>query len=231
MTRQIFASALIAGLAAGTLAFLLQYLLINPLTFEAELFETGVREHFKASLTAAVQSPAGLDAPVVQGVSGIVQDMGFSIIAYTAFGLILVSGMALAAWSGHAIGASQGILWGAAGFVTAQLAPALGLPPEPPGVVATEVGLRQAWLIGCMISTAAGLAFLAFGRGATGIAVAAVLIALPHVWGAPHLDTYFGIVPPELAARYVTASLAVSALGWVVLGWVATTIWTRLEPA
>ena len=61
MTRQIFASALYAGLAAGALAFLLQYLFINPLILEGELYEDGTRTHFAASLDAAVQSPAGLD--------------------------------------------------------------------------------------------------------------------------------------------------------------------------
>ncbi len=234
MARQLGASALFAGLAAGALAFLLQYFLINPLTFEAELFETGQRVHFQSSLTAPVESPAGLaleGAGASQSLGSLVQDAGFSVIAYTAYALLLVALMGFAQRAGVAISPRQGAIWGMAGFLSFQLAPAFGLPPEPPGVIAAEVGLRQTWMLGCVIATAAGLAMLAFGRGALAIVIGAVLIAAPHIWGAPHLDTYFGIVPPELAARYATHSLGVAAVGWTVLGWVAATVMNRMEPA
>lgn len=229
MAKQLVAGALFAGIAAGLIAFLLQLALINPLSFEAELYESGVRVHFQASLDAPVQSPAGPDLDRVQTLGGLVQDGGFSIISYTAYALMLVAAMALAIRSGHTISARTGLIWGAAAFVAFQLAPALGLPPKPPGMIGPEVGLRQTWYLGCVLATAIGLGLFAFGRGALPVAAGIVLIALPHVIGAPKLDTYFGIVPPELAGEFATASLAVSAVGWAVLGLVAGFTLSRMQ--
>ncbi|MDH5798585.1 MAG: CbtA family protein, partial [Paracoccaceae bacterium] len=211
MTRQIFASALFAGLAAGTVAFLLQYLFINPLILEAEAYEAGIRAHFQASLDAPVQSPAGLDFETTRDLARDAQTFGFSLITYTAFALVLLAGMAFAERFGHAITARSGLIWGLAAFVTVQLAPAFGLPPEVPGAIGTALELRQIWWLGCVIATGIGLALIAFGAATIYPIIGITLMALPHLFGAPHLDTYFGIVPPELASRYVTAVLGTSA--------------------
>ena len=230
MTRQIFASALYAGLAAGALAFLLQYLFINPLILEGELYEDGTRTHFAASLDAAVQSPAGLD--MIETTRDFTRDamsFGVSLITYTAFALILVGLMAAADRMGRTITPRQGIIWGLAAFVSFQLAPAFGLPPELPGTVAAEVGLRQQWWIGCVLATGAGIALIAFGAGLILPILGIALIAAPHLIGAPHLDTYFGVAPPELSAQFATASLAVSAATWTILGLLASTFYTRSE--
>jgi predicted cobalt transporter CbtA len=48
-----------------------------------------------------------------------------------------------------------------------------------------------------------------------------ILVLAPHVIGAPHLDTYFGVAAPELAAEFATRSLGFAAMGWVVLGTIA----------
>ncbi len=227
MARQIFTSAIFAGLGAGVVAFILQFFFINPLLIEGELYESGVRAHFAASLEAPVQSPAGLDVGFERDFTRDAQTFGFNLITYTAFALILVAAMALAERFGRAVTPRQGIVWGLGAFVVVQLAPAFGLPPELPGTVAAEVGARQAWWIGCVIATGAGVALIAFTRGLAMMAAGAVLIALPHLIGAPQLDTYFGVAAPELAAHFATASLAVSAATWVVLGALASHFWTR----
>ena len=227
MARQLFSTAIFSGLGAGIVAFVLQYFFINPLLLEGELYESGVRAHFAASLEAPVQSPAGLDVGFERDFGRDAQTFGFNLITYTAFALILVAAMALAERFGRPVTPRQGIVWGLGAFVAVQLAPAFGLPPELPGTVAAEVGARQAWWIGCVIATGAGVALIAFTRGLAMMAAGAVLIALPHLIGAPQLDTYFGVAAPELAAHFATASLAVSAATWVVLGALASHFWTR----
>ena len=188
MTRHLLTSGLIAGLAAGMVAALLQFWLVTPLLLEGELYESGIRTHFAASLSAPVQSPAGPAEGLGQDLSRHAMTAGFNLVAYTAFALILLAGMALAERSGHALTARRGIIWGLCGFIAMHLAPAIGLPPELPGTVAAEVELRQVWWLGTAAATALGLGLISFGHGLLPfIGIAA--LALPHLIGAPHLDT------------------------------------------
>ena len=118
-------------------------------------------------------------------------------------------------------------MWGLAGFIAVQLAPAFGLPPELPGTAAADRGARQIWWAGCVLATLLGIASMTYVRNAAGIAVGVLLIAAPHVIGAPHLDAYYGIAPPELASHFVTRSLGVAAASWVMLGSIAGALWAR----
>ena len=58
---------------------------------------------------------------------------------------------------GKPVDLNQGFLWGAAGFVVFSAAPALGLPPELPGMTAATLGSRQLWWFGTVFVTAIGL--------------------------------------------------------------------------
>jgi len=57
-----------------------------------------------------------------------------------------------------------------------------------------------------------------------------VLLALPHLVGAPELEGFGGVVPPELASAFAARSLGVGLIAWVTLGWLLAWFWTR-EPA
>lgn len=227
MNRHLFTSALFAGLLAGLIAALLQFTFVIPLLLEGELFETGTRVHFAASLDAAVQSPSGLSEGLGQDVSRHVKTLGFNVVAYTAFALMMIAGMAFAERSGHVITARQGMIWGLAGFVALHLAPAFGLAPELPGTIAAEVELRQVWWLSTVAASIVGLALIAFGTGLMIPALGVIALALPHIIGAPELDTYFGIAPPELSAHFATRSLGVAAASWTVLGFLTAYFWTR----
>jgi len=226
MTRHLLTSGLFAGLAAGLIAALLQFWLVTPLLLEGELYESGTRIHFAASLTAPVQSPAGPAEGLTQDLSRHVMTAGFDVVAYTAFALILLAGMALSERYGNPLNVRSGIVWGLCGFIAMHLAPAIGLAPELPGSVGAEVEVRQIWWIGTVIITALGLGLIAFGNGLLPF-VGITGLVLPHFIGAPHLDTYFGIAPPELAAEFASRSLGVAAASWVVLGSLAAYFFTR----
>ncbi|GFE65004.1 CbtA family protein [Litoreibacter roseus] len=228
MLKHILTSAVFAGVAVGVLAAAVQLWLMTPLLLEGELFETGARVHFAAD--GSPQSEAGppslMDEPVRH-----LTTAGFGIVTFTAFGFLMAAGFALATRAGHVVTPRAGLIWGLCGFIAVQLAPAVGLSPELPGTVAPEVEMRQAWWLGTVIATTVALALIAFGRGTLSWIIATALILAPHIVGAPHLDTYYGVAPPELSAHFAARSLGTSALSWCLLGLIAATVWSHQEEA
>ena len=141
------------------------------------------------------------------------------------FGLALLGAMALA---GVRIDARSGLAFGVAGFVAVALAPSLGLPPEIPGSGAAELGARQTWWFLAVAATAIGLAGLLLTRNVALQIGGVVLIALPHIFGAPHPHEYVSTAPAELAGHFVATSLAVTAIFWAVLGYASGAVYERL---
>ncbi|MDA5095426.1 CbtA family protein [Aliiroseovarius sp. KMU-50] len=226
MIKNLASSAMLAGVLTGIIASALQFYFVIPLVLEGELYETGARIHFPVD--GSPQSEAG--APGLGGEWGRhLMTVAFNFVSFTAYGLILVALMAYAALRGVAVTPKSGLLWGLAGFTAVQLAPAMGLPPELPGTIAPEVMPRQIWWSGTIIASAAGLALIAFGRGLPMILGGAALLLLPHLIGAPHLDTYWGVSAPELAAHFATVSLGVAAASWAVLGTLCAWFYQKVE--
>ena len=222
--QRIFASALFAGLAVGLIAAALQFAFVIPLLLEGELYETGARVHFSA--TGSAQSDAGAPPYTAEHMRHLLT-IAFNMINYTAFGLFMVAGYAWIEKRGGTVVVRDGILWGIAGFAIVMMAPAFGLPPELPGTIAPEVEPRQIWWIGTVLATLAGLVAIGFGKSLLMFALGVILILAPHVIGAPHLDTYFGIAPPELSAHFVTRTLGVGFVAWVLLGGLTAYFWNR----
>ena len=84
------------------------------------------------------------------------------------------------------------------------------------------------WWISTIVASATGLGLIAFGRSYLPLA-GVILMAIPHLLGAPHLNTFFGVAPPELAAEFATLSLGTAAAGWVMLGYVVAATLKRLD--
>lgn len=224
MNQKLLTSAVFAGLAAGLIAALLQFSFVIPTLLEGELFEGGERVHFVTD--GSPQSDRG--APSLGGDFGRhAMTVGFNIVTYVGFAFLMLAAMALTEMRGFTkITARQGIIWGLAGFIAVQLAPAIGLPPVLPGTVGAEVEARQAWWMGTIAASGIGLWMIAFVRGPVAL-LGIVLLAVPQFIGAPRLDTYWGVAPPELAAQFVTFSLGAAAVGWTCLGFFCAWFWTR----
>ena len=220
MLKNIVTAAVLAGVAAGIVAAILQFVFVVPALLEGELFESGARVHFATD--GSPQSERG--APGLGDEAGRhAMTLAFGVVGYTGFGLILAGLMTLARdRAGASGGWRTGLVWGLAGFLAVQLAPAVGMPPVLPGTVGAEIVPRQLWWAGTILATALGLWLIAFGRSALPLAGIA-LILLPQLVGAPHLDRYWGVAPPELAAQFATLSLGTAAMGWATLG--ALTAW------
>ena len=244
MIQRMLASALIAGFAAGLLAAVLHFAFIQELIFLGEKYETGALVHFAGSGelapaddhahaegTGAHSHESTLAETEVDGGNNDVIRMALTVLftglLYVAYGLILVAGFSMAERFGQVIGPREGVLWGVAGFAALQMAPAMGLAPELPGTVAADIALRQVWWLGTVLATGGGLALIGYGRGVMFIALGCALIAAPHVIGAPHLETFSGVAPPEVSAEFAARVLGVGLAAWVALGWGAAKLWNN----
>lgn len=221
--RALFA-AILAGVAAGLLLTVVQMWRVTPLILQAETYEAGAApEHAAGHLPGGGRivlahaghdhadeawMPAdGMERAVFTGIANLVTGVAFSLLLLGAMMLV-----------GRPITATSGLAWGGLGFIVFQLAPAAGLAPELPGMPAAELFARQVWWWGAVIATAGGIACLALARPIAAKALGAVLIALPHIIGAPHPESHASAVPAALAASFAANALATSAVFWIVLG-------------
>ncbi len=161
--------------------------------------------HFHSSESWAPRD--GTERTFYTAVSNIVTAIAFSLMIVAVFLL-----------RGKSVDMSSGILWGAAGFSVFALAPALGLPPELPGMTAAGLESRQAWWIGTVIATAIGIGFFTESKSILPKIAAPAILAAPHLIGAPHPFLFESSLPAELSAQFAVASLVTSAFFWLVLG-------------
>ena len=222
MFSKVVVSALIAGFGAGLFAAALQFAFVQPILLHAELFETGALTHFGADPSAAhVAHEGGIDI-MRDGLSVM-----FSALIYVGYALMLLALMVFAEERGHPITARTGLIWGIAGWITVQMAPAFGLAPELPGMNAADVDARQIWWFATVAATGFGLWFIAFGRNWAMWGVAIILLAAPHIIGAPMPDTLTGPAPPELGAEFAARAIGTGLAVWAVLGLLLGAVWSK----
>jgi cobalt transporter subunit CbtA len=224
--QRIFFAAVLAGLAAGLAMSALQQWKVAPLILAAEVYENaapaeatahpeGTAPHTHEEAAPAHEHDAEAWAPR-DGPERIFYTVLANILGCMGFALLLAAVSVLA---GLPITATNGVIWGVAGFVAFQLAPALGLAPELPGMPAADLGARQLWWWGTALATGAGFIVVAKLRNPTGIAIAAILLLAPHIIGAPQLTgEHATAVPAHLATEFAAASLAAGALFWLTVG-------------
>ena len=232
MLRRVLVTGLTAGLLAGLFAAAIQISWITPIIQQAEVYEsaeapTGAPDPaFRPGTSGAsfvlpaaerLEGDEGAWAPE-DGIERTLFTVLANVLTGIGFGLILVAAVTL---SGRHVDPGLGVLWGLAGFAVFTLAPALGLPPELPGMVAADLGARQTWWIGTVISTASGLALIVFARHRLLKGLGVALLLVPHAVGAPHPGQFGSMVPGELAAEFAVASLFTAALFWTALGGIA----------
>ena len=228
MFRRIFLTALLAGTISGLFAATVHQLKLVPLIAAAEVYETAA--------SASQAAPRDSNHGVVEWQPDTARERAlYTLLADTltgiGFALVLTGGAALAQLRGYPFDARRGVLWGAAGFTAFVLSPAIGLPPELPGMVSAALAERQQWWLLAAGATASGLALIAFARVPALRIGGAVVLLLPHLLGAPTAGHGAGMTPPELAAEFATASLAAAAAFWLLLGVVSGWLYRRFETA
>lgn len=220
MIGRILLAAVAAGLIAGAFVSGAQMLKVVPLIYAAEAYEApapGAETHTHDN------AAPGHSHEHDHGVGWMPED-GFERIAFTAltnivlgagFALLIAAGMTL---RGRATNWRLGLIWGASGFLAFSFLPALGLPPELPGMAAADLTGRQLWWVLTVAASAGGLALIAFSPNWPLRFLGAAMLAMPHLVGAPHPHEFSGGVPAELAAQFVATSLVTAGLFWLLLG-------------
>ncbi|TMJ64973.1 MAG: cobalt transporter, partial [Alphaproteobacteria bacterium] len=173
--RRLVFAALCAGLLSGVFAAVAHHIATVPLILEAETYEK----------SASRASAAAHDHSSAWEPENGAERTAYTLLAdiLTGFGFALLLGAGLTLCGGEA-GWRQGLLWGLAGFATFTVAPSLGLPPQLPGSEAAPLFDRQLWWLGTAAATGCALALIAFTTRARWTILAAVLIVLPHLYGA-----------------------------------------------
>ncbi len=234
MLNRIVFVALLAGGLAGLLTSALQQLLVVPLIQRAEVYEAAPMHH---DMAAAAAPSKPLATSTADHTADTAASTGFDVKraaittvatvgAAVGFTLMLLAVMQAL---GEPITTSHALAWGAAGFAVAGLAPALGLAPELPGSASGDLNLRQLWWAGTAASTALGLWLVFRNRASWALPLGALLLAAPHIIGAPQPSMLTSTVPAELASAFVARSLAIQAIFWVLIGGLAGYFWSRGE--
>lgn len=232
MIGRVLLAALLAGIAAGLFYGAIQHVRLTPLILEAEKYENAgdghSHDHAAAATTTDTTAAQSAAAPEAQAPAEAEEGWApadgtertsftflASIIAGAGFAALL-AGVSLL--SGIRITPRNGVLWGIAGFLAVHLAPAASLPPELPGMPAGDLFLRQLWWVGTIAAT--GIAIWLFTQRTEMWAkvAAVVLVALPHIIGAPMPPTHESAVPAVISAAFAANTLAAAALLWIAIG-------------
>jgi len=213
--RMFLTVALLAGISAGLVGWGLHMISTTPLILEAEVYENAApAEPSVATDGHDHQHEVEAWAPA-DGWERNAYSLGAQVITGVGFAFLLTAAIV---FFGKGADWRRGLLWGLAGFASFTLAPSIGLPPELPGTEAAPLLDRQLWWIGTVIATAAGLFAAARLRNVYGYAIAVVLIAAPHIIGAPQPEVPGGLAPEELEHKFILVAIASSLVFWLVLG-------------
>jgi len=209
MVRALVLSAAAAGLAGGLVAATYQALVATPLILAAEIFEHA----------GEVAGGVDLGRHLLTSLATIVMAIGGALIL---LGLMVLDG--------GRITATRALPWGAGAFAALALAPAVGLPPELPGMPAADLVERQVWWLATALATAFGLWTIFRRGGAASLVLGVLVIILPHVVGAPQPFSHETAVPAGLAAQFGAVSLASSLILWITVSSIAGAVFDRLKP-
>lgn len=225
--RRIILAACCAGLIGGLLLTILQQVGTTPIILAAEeyelpeataLAESGAAGHDPAHGAPAWSPEDGVERTFYSFLSNSLAGIAFSAVLIALMSQVQIRGMAQ-------LNALSGLAWGAAGFAAFFAAPAIGLPPEIPGIDAGPIAQRQVWWVLTALATAAGIGLIAFAPRLFKAAGAA-LIAAPHVLGAPrpagpefhHPDPDAVALLTALHHDFIIASAVTNLLFWTALG-------------
>ena len=227
--RNIILTSLLLGLLAGSLLTLLQMVAVNPIIFAAEAYEEKAapevahshsHDHSHAhSHDDEAWAPAdGFERSGYSFVANVLAAIGFAAMLLAIMSQLQLQGLTQ-------LSLSRGLLWGLAGFGVFFLMPALGLPPEIPGVEAAAIENRQTWWLLAVVAGIAGLVLLAFAPAKYKL-IGPLLLALPFIVGAPHIGgPEFSHSDPQavtaltaLHQQFIVASGLSNLLFWLALG-------------
>jgi cobalt transporter subunit CbtA len=225
-------AALIAGMLAGVLLSGIQYFRLSPLIAAAEVFEKAeagkAEEPCKETMPGMKMCPedgSGMWEPA-PGLERFGLASVASLIAGGGFALVLAG---LSQLLGIPITRQNGWIWGLMGFLSVHVATSAGLAPELPGMPVADLLQRQVWWLGTIIATATAIYLFTQKQALWALPLGVVLVALPHVIGAPQAPAGNTDVAPALAAEFAANAIAAAAVFWIVMGALLGRLLPRFE--
>jgi cobalt transporter subunit CbtA len=229
MIGRIVLAALVAGLLAGLVMAGIQFTRLTPLIQLAEIYETAddpnadpARAAIAQAAKPCVETMPGMkmcgDEPVWQPTEGWQRTLSTSvtlILTGIGFAAMLVG---ISMIINVPITKQNGLIWGLCGFLAVAVSPAAGLPPELPGMPVADLMPRQIWWAGTIAATAVAIYLITIRPEPWAKLTGIILIALPHLLGAPLPPNTVSTVPPVLAAEFVANSIAAAAIFWSLIG-------------
>jgi cobalt transporter subunit CbtA len=249
--RRLIAGALAIGVLAGLLLTIVQQWGVTPLILAAETFEesgSGAAAdahghagshgpapapdlHHSAHSSDPEPEPGHSHDPAASwapaaGAERLLFTLLANVLAGIGFAAVLLALMTQAwQWNLSGFSVRHGWRWGGAGFFALFLYPALGLPPEIPGMEAAGLENRQGWWLLAVLGAAVGLALLAFAPLSRKW-LATIPLSLPWLPGAPsHSGAAFAHADPrvvaqltELHQQFIGVSLLTNLVFWLALG-------------
>jgi len=213
--KSLLIAAAATSLFAGILLTLLQQAQVIPLIEQAEVLESKQLHSHDVHEHAA---PAGHEHEHQwmprQGVQRQLFTTLSNVVIALGFTLILAAGVSLAK---RQINWRRGMLWGLAGYTVFFLAPAIGMTPELPGMSSADLDQRQLWWLCASSCSAVGLALMVFKREWSYKLGGVIVLALPHIIGAPNHDGDPG-VPMAMLQSFLFASIVANGLFWLSMG-------------
>jgi cobalt transporter subunit CbtA len=205
--KSIALAAGVAGLVAGIALTAIQQVRVVPLLRTAEVLEEAGLAPTREAKKAQERSDT----------ERLVESAVANIVLGTGFALILTAGMTLRGQRGW----RTGLAWGVAGYFVFFAAPAIGLPPELPGVESVPLVPHTLWWLFTVTLTALGLWMLVFATRPTSRVAGLVLVAIPHIVGAPHGAAQQLTATHDLANEFITATALANAIFWLMIGLIA----------
>ncbi|SPL62442.1 CbtA family protein [Ochrobactrum soli] len=222
--RTLFFTALLAGLAGGLLSSAANITLTVPLILKAEVFEHAEARKAEVVASSSETSDHEHEAPAE---ARDLLTLIATLLAYIGFALLLtVSADVLGIMNDW----RAGFLGGIAGFLVFSLIPALGLPPELPGMPAAGLEARQLWWLGTVACAVAATVISARFKRKEAYAVGLLLVVLPFALGAPVAQVGATSVPRELYREFVLHTLVVSLMSWALIGSCVGWLRSRCSP-
>ncbi|MGH1540648.1 MAG: CbtA family protein [Arenicella sp.] len=221
---QIILRSIVIGIIVGCVFSVAQIFFVNPLIFQAETFEVAEsHDHGSHNHDEEAWGPAdGLERTFYTVSANVLTGIGFAAVI-----LSLMSQLQLQNGRNQ-LNLGQGLMWGLGGFAAFFVAPAIGLPPEIPGVEAAQVEHRQLWWLFAVLGVGIGILVLFFAPLKFKV-LGLVSIVLPYIIGAPHHEGPLFSHPDPAAVealtaihqQFIVASSASNFLFWIVLGFVS----------